>query len=219
MRCTVFFHVMSASCRMPMFAFVIRPFFGIRMPFGGTCFYYSVRFITTVALCSFCAVLGASDVAVRNVVSKLVTERFAVLKCFRSFFAAFAGKIILCFFGTGCRCRQIFIADNLFCITMVQLGIYIFYRILFVTTVALCRFCAVLRASCVVVRNVIRKTMSERIATCKSLRSLFAATARIVIFCRFGTGGFQSKILLFYFLLGKRMRMLFLTADKADCRT
>ena len=116
MRCAVFFHVMSASCRMPMFAFVIRPFFGICMSFGGTYVDYSIRFITTVALCSFCAVLGASDVAVRNVVSKLVTERFAVLKCFRSFFAAFAGKIILCFFGTGCRCRQIFIGNRLFSI-------------------------------------------------------------------------------------------------------
>ena len=219
MRCTVFFHVMSASCRMPMFAFVIRPFFGIRMPFGGTCFYYSVRFITSIAFSRFSAVLSTSCVIVRNVICKTMPERIAIFKSFRTLFSAFAGVIIFCLFGTSCRCGKIFVADNLFCITMVQLGIYIFYRILFVTTVALCRFCAVLRASCVVVRNVIRKTMSERIATCKSLRSLFAATARIVIFCRFGTGGFQSKILLFYFLLGKRMRMLFLTADKADCRT
>ncbi len=58
--------------------------------------------------------------------------------------------------------------------------------------------------------------MTERIAVFKSTASLFAASARVIILRRFGAGCFRSKVLLFDFLLGKRMCVIFITADESD---
>ena len=178
------------------------------MSFGGTCFYYSVRFITSIAFCGFCAVLSTGCVVVRNVICKTMPERIAIFKSFNSCRSAFAGVIIFCLFGTSCRCGKIFVTNNLFRIAMVQFGIYISYGILFITTIALCSLCAVLSTGCIIVGNIIRKTMSERIAVFKSSRALLPAFARIIIGCRFGAGCVGRLIFVRYDLFVKRMNML-----------
>ena len=84
------------------------------MPFGGTCFYYSVRFITSIAFCGFRAVLSTGCIIVGNVIRKTMSKRITACKSFRAFFAAFARIIIGCRFGAGCVGRLIFVRYNLF---------------------------------------------------------------------------------------------------------
>ena len=133
-------------------------------------------------------------------------KRRAICKSSRALFSAFARIVISCLFGTGCGCGKIFVANNLFCIAMVH-GIYIFYSILFITSVAFCSLCAILRTSCVIVRNIICKTMPERRAVCKSFRSFLAARTRIIIGCFFGAGCVSRFVFVRYNLFVERMNM------------
>ena len=150
-----------------------------------------------------------------------MTEGITACKRFCSLLPATARIVIFCRFGTGCRRSKVFFICDFLIERMRKFATRIGNSVFCIATimVANCRFRSVLCTCCVVVGNVVSKLVSECITACKRFCSLFAATARIVIFCRFGTGGFQSKILLFDFLLGKRMRMLFLTANKTDCCT
>ena len=120
MRGAVFFHVMSASCRMPMFRFALRPFFGIGMPFCRADVRNSVFFIAAVAVafCSLRSVLRAGGVIVGNVVSKTMPERITACKSFRSFLATRARIIIGCRFGAGCGRSKIFFRNNLLVVRM-----------------------------------------------------------------------------------------------------
>ena len=199
----------GAGCRRSK-VFFVSDFLIKRMRKFAALVRYGIFFIAAVAVanCRLRSVLRAGGVIVGNVIRKTMPERITACKSFRSFLAAFARVIIRCFFVTCCGCGKIFVADNLFCITMVQLRIYIFYSILFVTTVALCRFRSVLRAGGVIVGNVIRKTMSERRAVFKSFRAFLAAFARIIIGCFFGAGCVGRLIFVRYDLFVKRMNML-----------
>ena len=178
------------------------------MTFGGTCFYYSVRFITSIAFCGFCAVLSAGCVIVRNVIRKTMPERITACKSFRSFFAATARIVIFRRLCTGCRRSKVFFDSNFLIERMRKFAALVRYGVCHAATVTFCGFCAVLSASCIIVRNVICKTMPERITACKSFRSFLATRTRIIIGCFFGAGCVGRFIFVRYDLFVKRMNML-----------
>ena len=132
----------------------------------------------------------------------------AVSKRFRSFFAARTRIVILCRFCAGCRRSKVFFVCDLFIERMRKFATRIGNGIFCVATVAVanCCFRSVLRAGGVIVGNVIRKTMPERITACKSFRSFFTARTRIVILCRFCAGCRRSKVFFVCDLFIERMR-------------
>ena len=178
----------------------------------GIYIFYGILFIATVAFCGFCAVLGTCCIMVGNVIRKTMSERRAVFKSFRSFLATRTRIVILCRFCTGCRRSKVFFVSDFLIERMRKFAALVRYGIFCITavTVANCRLRSVLRTSCVIVRNVIRKTMPERITACKSFRAFFAAFARIIIGCRFGAGCVGRLIFVRYNLFVKRMNMLIL---------
>ena len=135
---------------------------------------------------------------------------YTVSKRFRSFFTASAGIVIFCRFGACGRRSEIFFVCDLLIERMRKFATRIGNGIFYIATVmvASCGFRSVLRTGCVIVRNVICKTMSERIAVSIRFRSFFTASAGIVIFCRFGAGCVGRLIFVSYNLFVKRMNML-----------
>ena len=169
---------------------------------------YGVCHAATVAFCGFCSVLSASCIIVRNVIRKTMSERITACKSFRSFLATRARIIIGCRLCTGCRRSKVFFVSDFLIECMRKFAALVRYGVCHAATVALCGFRAVLSTSCIIVRNVIRKTMPERITACKSFRSFFAATARIVILRRLCAGCVGRLIFVRYDLFVKRMNML-----------
>ena len=169
---------------------------------------YGVCHAATVAFCSLCAVLSASCIIVGNVICKTMSERITACKSSRSFFAATARIVIFRRLCTGCRRSKVFFGCDLFIERMRKFAALVCYGVCHAATVAFCGFCAVLSTGCVIVGNVIRKTMSERITACKSFRSFLATKTRIIIGCRFGAGCVGRLIFVRYDLFVKRMNML-----------